>query len=1321
VENRPESEPTLVAYEAKDEVFLQDCEANGLEEWCFYVCKAGNNTLVQKFDSAASRCMSGVSGRLSSESNQHLSSVYISGFDGSTSQPSTVGVNSDGKREYFVPNMPENLVLLCAHAYASEGAAILHKDGGVVLRLDSQQLDDLLQFLKQYPTLKKLKVRNRTYEIDDVIGETVDNSEIAHSVITVDPSNYDELEVAFDGTASRFFNTKVNVSNSTERVLTMLLTGLSFRDLYENVKNKSLDGIPPDLTIQSLNNFEHKYGRTPDLIRMAMPYKMGNVQGLMSGGETLTHCGQRVEIDGMEFDFNDERKVGLEGRAKKLESHGKAIGASVCVDAYSGFVHGKLLKTFANSSIVVEEFIDRYRLQGINIELIAADSGVIERSVFQVLTTKTEQMLLKRGIKSERTEPFNHSRGSARVERAIRQIKELMRMAFTFIFRNPNLSVLGFTKLQIMKLWGEIFYWSIHVLNLKPCPNEPTKTRYEVFMKVKPNMQDIRLLPIFSVILVQRDSPEKHSNTNLGHFSIALYVGPSYNTPGAIRAAVVTNNTLQILTTSRFKAATDGGGLNIYPHVERGLQDLLSSSDSHATAITQQPSQLSSSTVSHDPLIEQPKRKRGRPRKQITHSDPVSSDQHPILSDSSPLESNLEVPQSFGKVSELSSNSGNHIPFSSIDRDPGPRRSQRVRDLQEREREYAQFAISEEESTDEALFADWTTHLKQKMYISYFEAAFICFSTENLCEEAFCSLVFEDGFSAVTENVPKSFQEALSHPIWGEPARREFKLLLDTKAIVEVDAAIAKDAIRNHNADLVILFPVYEKKIRDGEVVYKVRLVGDGRTHHHAGLTYSATPSREEFLIFLHLIATYDWEYCHLDESRAFLTSEYKGQNRVFTKFRGDSDRFWEVIGALYGLKTSPKDYQDHVARRLIALGFTRLTLCSCIYSLRKGDKVVLIYVFVDDFIFASNDYDVLLSCVNQFRQVAQTTEPNFNADVILGCEVVRNRTSRMICVSVQSKIEEVCSKFLPQSHREVKSPMPVAGYIIKDEDYLKLPTEDQSFLSKSDIKKYMTVVGALVYLSSYRLEVVFAVMYLSWHTQAPRQHHLKMAEYVLSYLYHSKELSLNIGSRHPVQIIAYSDASLGTAPRGRSVGSTCIQLALDSGCILAKARTTTATILSSFEAELDSITTTIKYVFRINNILQELQVVMHNKPIIYTDNNATIDFAYNKNIPKNVRHIELRMWYIRDHLLAGKFDLLFMRSEKLISDKLTKVCDKASFLIFVKAIMNNNNILINNIDALYALYVSFSNLLPNMEENSYDDRGLSALTMTTDLKERGV
>ena len=50
------------------------------------------------------------------------------------------------------------------------------------------------------------------------------------------------------------------------------------------------------------------------------------------------------------------------------------------------------------------------------------------------------------------------------------------------------------------------------------------------------------------------------------------------------------------------------------------------------------------------------------------------------------------------------------------------------------------------------------------------------------------------------------------------------------------------------------LFSVYEEKSTDGAQVYKVRLVAYGRTHYHAGETYSA-PSTEELLILIHLIA----------------------------------------------------------------------------------------------------------------------------------------------------------------------------------------------------------------------------------------------------------------------------------------------------------------------------------------------------------------------------------------------------------------------------------------------------------------------------------
>jgi len=172
--------------------------------------------------------------------------------------------------------------------------------------------------------------------------------------------------------------------------------------------------------------------------------------------------------------------------------------------------------------------------------------------------------------------------------------------------------------------------------------------------------------------------------------------------------------------------------------------------------------------------------------------------------------------------------------------------------------------------------------------------------------------------------------------------------------MVAIVSIIAKKSIRYQNADLMYLFPVYEKKLKEGAVVYKVLLVADGRTHYHAGETYSATPSREELFILLHIIAGLDWDCCHIAEVKAFLKAPYKNKNRAFVKVRGGHQRF-EIMKALYGLKTAPRDYQEELAKRLCSLGFVRLVMCSCIYVLRKAERVIIVYDYVDDFIFTGS------------------------------------------------------------------------------------------------------------------------------------------------------------------------------------------------------------------------------------------------------------------------------------------------------------------------------------------------------------------------------
>ena len=83
-------------------------------------------------------------------------------------------------------------------------------------------------------------------------------------------------EDAFSGTAARFFNTMVNVTTQEERILTWLMTGLTFGDLYLHVANGSLSGLPADLTIDGLDRSKYMFAEAK-----TMPTLRGVVATIM--------------------------------------------------------------------------------------------------------------------------------------------------------------------------------------------------------------------------------------------------------------------------------------------------------------------------------------------------------------------------------------------------------------------------------------------------------------------------------------------------------------------------------------------------------------------------------------------------------------------------------------------------------------------------------------------------------------------------------------------------------------------------------------------------------------------------------------------------------------------------------------------------------------------------------------------------------------------------------------------------------------------------------------------------------------------------------
>ena len=164
-------------------------------------------------------------------------------------------------------------------------------------------------------------------------------------------------------------------------------------------KNRSLEGLPSDLSINALNRFEHQYGRTPEIIQLATARNPGHHHGLMDKRQPLQYCGERYEIDVMEADTvygpPFTRSSSAVPIPRKVASLGGAIAGVVGIDCYSGFLHGKLLKSTSNSLGFVSELIARVELEGWNIHVLAADSGINTASMFQVLTPAVEKMCLE--------------------------------------------------------------------------------------------------------------------------------------------------------------------------------------------------------------------------------------------------------------------------------------------------------------------------------------------------------------------------------------------------------------------------------------------------------------------------------------------------------------------------------------------------------------------------------------------------------------------------------------------------------------------------------------------------------------------------------------------------------------------------------------------------------------------------------------------------------------------------------------------------------------------------------------------------------------
>ena len=76
----------------------------------------------------------------------------------------------------------------------------------------------------------------------------------------------------------------------------------------------------------------------------------------------------------------------------------------------------------------------------------------------------------------------------------------------------------------------------------------------------------------------------------------------------------------------------------------------------------------------------------------------------------------------------------------------------------------------------------------------------------------------------------------------------------------------------------------------------------------------------------------------------------------------------------------------------------------------------------------------------------------------------------------------------------------------------------------------------------------------------------------------------------------------------------------------------------------------------RIRNILTEMMVAFDSVALMWSDNEAMISFVRGEGEAKGCRHMELRMFYVREKYASGGISLGHMPGVIIPPDKFTKL-----------------------------------------------------------------
>ncbi|GJS48047.1 retrovirus-related pol polyprotein from transposon TNT 1-94 [Tanacetum coccineum] len=209
-------------------------------------------------------------------------------------------------------------------------------------------------------------------------------------------------------------------------------------------------------------------------------------------------------------------------------------------------------------------------------------------------------------------------------------------------------------------------------------------------------------------------------------------------------------------------------------------------------------------------------------------------------------------------------------------------------------------------------------------------------------------------------------------------------------------------------------------------------------------------------------------------------------------------------------------------------------------------------------------------------------------------------------------------------------------------------------------------MVGALMYLTASRPDIVHATCYCARYQAKPTEKHLTAVKRIFRYL----KDSINMGLWYPkdtgFELTAFSDSDHAGCLDSRKSTSGGIQFLGGDKLVSWSSKKQDCTSMSSAEAEYVSLSACCAQVLWLRTQLTDYGFHFDKIPM-YCDSKAAIAISCNPVQHSRTKHIDVRYHFIKEQVEKGIVELFFVGTEYQLADLFTKALSEDRFKYLVR------------------------------------------------------